>query len=175
VAALTDGVALPRHFSPSPSREPRGARAHLSPAFPLPFVFQLDADFVVGVSRFEIGEKEQAKVAELDLVVGGQRGRVHWLAVDVDAIEAADVDDADWPFSQRNSAWQRLTALSSRKMSLGGWRPADRGARSIMKRDPVLGRRLTTTTAERLGRHSGSNAAGRLGPQWKRARRRPPG
>src|ERR1700742_3589913 len=41
------------------------------------------------------GEKYQAELADLDLVTIGQHRGVHGLAIDVGAIEAADVDDLE--------------------------------------------------------------------------------
>ena len=42
------------------------------------------------------GQKHQTKLADLDFVVVGQHGRVHGFAVDVRAIEAAGVDEAEF-------------------------------------------------------------------------------
>src|SRR5271166_474686 len=42
------------------------------------------------------GQKHQTKLADLDFVVVGQHGRVHGFAVDVRAVEAAGVDDAEF-------------------------------------------------------------------------------
>src|SRR6185503_5488112 len=40
-------------------------------------------------------EKEQAELAYLDFVAVGQDCRLHWLTVDVGAVEAADVNDLE--------------------------------------------------------------------------------
>jgi class 3 adenylate cyclase len=63
------------------------------------------------------------------------------------------------PFSRRNSAWRRLTVMSSRRMSLSGWRPADVKSRSSRNRAPALGPRLTISRAEPLGRSSSPDTA----------------
>jgi len=61
----------------------------------------------------------------MDLVAAGQYRRLHWLTVDIGAVEAVGVDDVESAVSFRNSACRRPTVTSSRKMSLPGCRPAD--------------------------------------------------
>jgi len=39
------------------------------------------------------GQKQQSKFADLHLVAVRQQRRLHWFAVDVSAVEAADVDN----------------------------------------------------------------------------------
>src|SRR6202011_3449582 len=60
----------------------------------------------------------------------------------------------NWPFSKRNSAWWRLTVTSSRKISAPGCRPAQATGWCSRNREPALGPRLTTTSAEPLGNSS---------------------
>src|SRR6202041_1026052 len=63
----------------------------------------------------------------------------------------------NWPCFRWNSAWRRLTAMSSRKMPLSGWRPADVTGWSSKNREPALGPRVTMSSAEPLGKSSTSH------------------
>ena len=65
--------------------------------------------------------EDQPELADLHLVAVVQRDLVDPLAVDVGAVEAADVADGEAAAgSRRNSACRRDTVTSSRKMSLSG-------------------------------------------------------
>src|ERR1700722_14569448 len=65
----------------------------------------------------------------------------------------------NWPCFRWNSAWRRLTVMSSRKMPLSGWRPADVTGWSSKNREPALGPRVTMSSAEPLGNPSTSHIA----------------
>ena len=71
------------------------------------------------------GEERQLELADLELVAVGERRLLDPLAVQVGAVERADVADLEAALGRaRTSAWRRDTVMSSRKMSLSGWRPA---------------------------------------------------
>jgi hypothetical protein len=97
------------------------------------------------------GQEHQTELAHLDLVTVGQHRRVDQFTIDIGAVEAVDVDDLEFLFSRRNSAWCWLTVTSSRTMSLSACRPADVTGRSSGNRDPALGPRFTTSKAAPLG------------------------
>ena len=120
---------------------------------------RLVARALIGPSRpgrcrraFGPGEEHQAELADLHLVAVGEHRRIDRLAVDVGAVEAADVDDLELAAFQPELGVPRLTVTSSRKMSLSGCRPADVVGWSSRNREPALGPRLTTSSAEPAGR-----------------------
>ena len=94
--------------------------------------------------------KRKPVLADLDLVAACSCGLVDPVAVDVGAVEAADVGDReDRARSRRNSACRRETVTSSRKMSLSGCRPAVVTSSSSRKR---LRRRAALDDEQRAAR-----------------------
>ncbi len=85
-------------------------------------------------------EGDQLELADLDLVAGLEQLVVGALAVDVGAVEAADVVHPEAGRRRGGTrAWRRDTVMSSRKMSLSGWRPTVTTSRSSRKRAPAVG------------------------------------
>jgi hypothetical protein len=104
------------------------------------------------------GEEDKPELADLYLVAVGQHRGVDRLAVDVGAVQAADVDDDELA---RVAAELRVPALVD--------------ARSSRKREPALGPRLTTSRAEPAGSDStpetGWSWAGASASERKSARK----
>jgi hypothetical protein len=73
-----------------------------------------------GLSARVAGEEDQAVLADLDLVAVRQLDLVDAVAVDVGAVERADVAHVKPSPARWNSACRRETVTSSRKISLSG-------------------------------------------------------
>src|SRR5271170_5001835 len=151
------GSANSATFTETGSKTPQpccNSQSHSAPAagpkcWPLP----------LASTRRGPGQEGQTELADLDLITIDQHRRIHRLPVDIGAVEAADIDDAELALLPLDSAWRRLTVMSSRKMLLSGWRPADVTGWSSKNREPALGPRVTMSSAEPLGNPSTSHIA----------------
>ena len=96
-------------------------------------------------------DEHQSEFPDLDLVAVGKDRRVDLHPIEVGALRLPTSATTNPSPSCRNSACQRLTVTSSRKMSLSGWRPTELTTWSSRNRAPAFDPRRTTIRPDLSG------------------------